>query len=343
MIKDAKSGVEQPVFNELLPRTGTLVKVTSRQTVVLGFPPTSTMQTVVDSSPEGVFTRTENITRHRMLFVTARLVDPDTGKSVDPEPAAKKSPLHAKLDAIVIPQIQFHEATLSEAMEFLRRKSQDLDTSTTDPNQKGVNMIVKAGGHIAEARITLDLKNIPLGEALRYVAQLSNLHLVVERYAVTLISQADFEAQQKQVESSASNEPSTVITAESISTDKGTGVIDASGDVKITTSQGTLSTEQARVQMKPTAGAIILPTVQFQDATLTEAIEFLRVKSRELDPEKKGLNILVKPGGDPKAKITMALKDVPAYEALRYVAEIAGHKLTVEGDVFVITPVQGNR
>jgi hypothetical protein len=39
----------------------------------------------------------------------------------------------------------------------------------------------------------------------------------------------------------------------------------------------------------------------------------------------------------------MALKDVPAYEALRYVAEIAGHKLTVEGDVFVITPVQGNR
>ena len=343
MIKDAKSGVEQPVFNELLPRTGTLVKVTSRQTVVLGFPPTSTMQTVVDSSPEGVFTRTENITRHRMLFVTARLVDPDTGKSVDPEPAAKKSPLHAKLDAIVIPQIQFHEATLSEAMEFLRRKSQDLDTSTTDPNQKGVNMIVKAGGHIAEARITLDLKNIPLGEALRYVAQLSNLHLVVERYAVTLISQADFEAQQKQVESSASNEPSTVITAESISTDKGTGVVDASGDVKITTSQGTLSTEQARVQMKPTAGAIILPTVQFQDATLTEAIEFLRVKSRELDPEKKGLNILVKPGGDPKAKITMALKDVPAYEALRYVAEIAGHKLTVEGDVFVITPVQGNR
>jgi hypothetical protein len=175
------------------------------------------------------------------------------------------------------------------------------------------------------------------------VAQLSNLHLVVERYAVTLISQADFEAQQKQVESSASNEPGTVITAESISTDKGTGVIDASGDVKITTSQGTLSTEQARVQMKPTAGAIILPTVQFQDATLTESIEFLRVKSRELDPEKKGLNILVKPGGDPKAKITMALKDVPAYEALRYVAEIAGHKLTVEGDVFVITPVQGNR
>jgi len=134
-----------------------------------------------------------------------------------------------------------------------------------------------------------------------------------------------------------------VITAESISTDKGTGVVDASGDVKITTSQGTISTEQARVQPKPTAGAIILPTVQFQDATLTEAVEFLRIKSRELDPGKKGLNILVKPGGDPKAAITMQFKNVPASEALRYVAELAGCKLTVEGDGFVITPVQGDR
>jgi len=47
-------------------------------------------------------------------------------------------------------------------------------------------------------------------------------------YAVTLISQADFEARQKQVESSAPNKPGMVITAESISIDKGTGVVDAS-------------------------------------------------------------------------------------------------------------------
>jgi hypothetical protein len=86
------------------------------------------------------------------------------------------------------------------------------------------------------------------------------------------------------------------------------------------------------------ANKIIFPKVQFQDATLTEAVEFLRIKSRELDPEKKGLNILVKPGGDPKARITIQLKDVPAYEALRYCAEIAGHKLSMDGDVFVITP-----
>lgn len=83
--------VEQPLFKE--QKATANASLTSGQTVVLRFPPNSTKQVVIDSSPEGIFTRTANITSHRMLFVTARLVDPDTGKSVDPEPAAEKSPL----------------------------------------------------------------------------------------------------------------------------------------------------------------------------------------------------------------------------------------------------------
>jgi bla regulator protein blaR1 len=83
--------VEPPLFKE--QKATANASLTSGQTVVLGFPPNSTKQTVIDSSPEGVFTRTSNIPSHRMLFVTARLVDPDTVKSVDPEPAAEKSPL----------------------------------------------------------------------------------------------------------------------------------------------------------------------------------------------------------------------------------------------------------
>lgn len=347
LIKDEKTGVEQPVFNERFPRAGTLVKVTSGQTVVLGLPSTSTKQTMVERTGGIVAQKAEDVIRHTVVFVTARLLDPASGKPVGAKPADEKTPLQAKLDAIMIPQIQFHEATLSETVEFLRRKSLDLDTTTTDPNQKGVNMIVKAGGNLAEARITLDLKNIPLGEALKYVAQLSNLRLVVERYAVTLISQADFEAQQKQAGSPVSGNHDMVITSDSITHDKVSGVVTAVGDVKIETPQGSISAEKVAIKPntrpKPAAGEIIIPKVQLQDATLTEAAEFLRIKSRELDPEKKGLNILVKPGGDPMAKITMQLKDVPAYEALRYVAEISGCKLTVDGDVFVIHPVQGNR
>jgi beta-lactamase regulating signal transducer with metallopeptidase domain len=345
MIKDAKSGVEQPVFSER--KASASVTMMSGQTVVLGLPSTSTKQTMVERTGGTVTQKTEDAIRHAVVFVTARLVDPASGKPVGAKPADEKIPLQAKLDAIVIPQIQFHEATLSEAVEFLRRKSLDLDTTTTDPNQKGVNMIVKEVGNIAEARITLDLKNIPLGEALKYVAQLSNLRLVVERYAVTLISQADFEAQQKQAGSPVSGNQGMVVTSKSLTHDKVSGVVTAVGDVKIETPQGSISAEKVAIKPntrpKPAAGEIIIPKVQFHEATLAEAVEFLRIKSRDFDPEKKGLNILIKPGGDPMAKITMQLKDVPAYEALRYVAEVAGCKLTVEGDVFVITPVRSER
>jgi beta-lactamase regulating signal transducer with metallopeptidase domain len=341
MVKDAKSGGEQPVFNER--KASARVTMASGQTVVLGLPPTSTKQTIEEREAGRISTKTENVTRHTMVFLTARLIDPAAGGPSAAEPAAGKTPLQAKLDAIVIPQMQFRDATLNEAVEFLRKKSLELDTTTTDPSQKGVNIIVKNQHKAPEAKVTLDLRNVPLGAALKYVAQLSGLQLVVEADAVLLLSQADFEARQKQNESPAPNKPGMVITAESISIDKGTGVVDANGDVKITTAQGTISTEQAKVETKPSAGKIILPKVQFRDATLTEAVEFIRVKSRELDPEKKGVNILVKPGSDPKAKITMDLRDVPAYEALRYCAELSGCKLTVDGDAFVITPVQGNR
>jgi beta-lactamase regulating signal transducer with metallopeptidase domain len=297
MIKDAKSGVEQPVFKER--KATASVAMASGQTVVLGLPSTSTKQTTEDRSAGRVTAKTENVIRHAVVFVTARLIDPANGKPVDLIPTPERSPLQTKLDTIVIPQIQFSDATLEEAVAFLRQKSADLDTTTTDPNQKGVNMIVKAGGNIAEARITLDLKNIPLGQALKYVAQLSDRQLVIESHGVLLLTQADFKAQQKRA-------------------------------------AGLIAKEASPAEVH--ANKIILPQVLFHEATLDEAITFIRIKSRELDPEKKGLNILVKPGGDPKARITMQLKDVPAYEALRYCAEIAGHALSVDGDVVVITP-----
>jgi beta-lactamase regulating signal transducer with metallopeptidase domain len=339
------SGVEQPIFRER--KVTANVSMFSGQTVALRFPAASTKQTMVERTGGTVTQKTEDVIRHTVVFVTARLLDSASGKPVGAKPAAEKSPLQAKLDSIILPSVVFADATLTEAVEFLRRKSLDLDTSTTDPDQKGVNMIVKEVGNIAEARITLDLKNIPLGEALKYVAQLSNLRLVVERYAVTLISQADFEAQQKQAGSPVSGNQGMVVTSKSLTHDKVSGVVTAVGDVKIETPQGSISAEKVAIILntrpKPAAGEIIIPKVQFHEATLAEAVEFLRIKSRDFDPEKKGLNILIKPGGDPMAKITMQLKDVPAYEALRYVAEVAGCKLTVEGDVFVITPVRSER
>ena len=51
------------------------------------------------------------------------------------------------------------------------------------------------------------------------------------------------------------------------------------------------------------------------------------------------MNILVKPGGV-AGTISLSLKQVPVNEALRYVAELTSHKLTVEGNTYILTPVK---
>jgi general secretion pathway protein D len=129
----------------------------------------------------------------------------------------------AKLNRIIIPQIQFRDATVREAIDFLKQKAYELDPET-DPAKKGVNIVLKLepsgavtavapaatpsepaipglepepaaapalvrepGTGPPEARITLSLSNIPMSEALRYIAYLANLKVKVDPYAVSIV------------------------------------------------------------------------------------------------------------------------------------------------------------
>ena len=199
--------------------------------------------------------------------------------------ASKPNPLEAKLKAIVFPSVMFSNATIEEAVEYLRLKSRDLDTSSAEP--KGVNILLR-GAESSTSKISLDLKDVPLGVAIRYVAELAGLEMRVEPFAVLVAPKA---------------------------------------------------TTAPRPANAEAASPIILPQVEFRDATLDEAIAFIRAKSRDVDPDKKGVNILVKPGGK-DAKLSLSLKQVPVNEALRYIAELANHQLTLEGNAFILTPAK---
>lgn len=135
--------------------------------------------------------------------------------------------IRRKLERIVIPKLEFREATIREAVEYLKKKSQELDTDSP-AGEKGVNIVLKlessGGGAPAglpepgapavpgipgldpvpaapampampaaplgapgDARITVALTNIPLIEALRYVTGLANLKFKVEPYAVSVV------------------------------------------------------------------------------------------------------------------------------------------------------------
>lgn len=130
-----------------------------------------------------------------------------------------------KLNRIIIPKIEFNEVSIREAIDFLKQKSRELDTTESDPAKQGVNIVLKlessAAGVIVPAAapaadlgipgidappaaglapaaafgaaqpgsapITLQLQNVPLGEALRYVTSLANLKFKVEPYAVSVV------------------------------------------------------------------------------------------------------------------------------------------------------------
>ena len=120
----------------------------------------------------------------------------------------------AKLNRIIIPKIDLRDTTVREAVEFLKQRSRELDSSTEDPQEKrGVNIFLKlipaslappstdpnalppvegaaalapVGGS-ADTRITLSLTNVPLIEALRYLTELAGLKYKIEPYAVSIV------------------------------------------------------------------------------------------------------------------------------------------------------------
>ena len=148
----------------------------------------------------------------------------------------------SKLNSIIIPRVEFRDATVREAIDFLREQAVENDPSSE--GKKGVDIVLRmvplgqvapppvpvapatgpgaaaspgaaappagaapAGGTTpvtarpvvarpvvaaaatspAEARITLTLNQIPLGEALRYIASQAGLKVKVEPYAVSII------------------------------------------------------------------------------------------------------------------------------------------------------------
>jgi general secretion pathway protein D len=101
--------------------------------------------------------------------------------------------INRKLDEIVIPRIDFRDATIREALDFIKQRAAALDTTDQDPSHRGINIVLKAplDSPEANARITLSLNDIPLRAAIDYVAKAANLKLKIEPYAVAVVPQSE--------------------------------------------------------------------------------------------------------------------------------------------------------
>ncbi len=85
---------------------------------------------------------------------------------------------------LVIPHLKFKNATLPAVVKYLKQISKKLD-----PRHVGVNFFLWLDPRIpAKSRpvITMDMSNIPLVEAVRYICMAARMQYKVERNAIVL-------------------------------------------------------------------------------------------------------------------------------------------------------------
>jgi len=115
-----------------------------------------------------------------------------------------KALITKKLNDIVIKEINFPEITIREFVDFLKNQSRQLD-----PSKQGVNIVLKLSQQptvgedestdvedstdsqatpSTKISISPPINNIPLGEAIRYLTELTDLKYKIDPFAVEILS-----------------------------------------------------------------------------------------------------------------------------------------------------------
>ncbi|MEO7318010.1 MAG: hypothetical protein ABIZ56_03365, partial [Chthoniobacteraceae bacterium] len=293
-----------------------------------------------------------------------------------------------KLNAIVIPKLQFLDATVAEALDFLKKKSAELDTTEPDPARRGVPFFLPPSlprDADLNARITVSLTNIPLMEAVKYVTALANLRFKVEARGVVVkplraegLVDQEWNITPKQATAlglKAGADFKTALIASGVTFPSGANVLYSVNDGRLVmknTSENidlvdalveAIPPETEPLQIRPQnetldgrkkimqkLDAIVIPKMEFRDATLREAVEFLKKKSVVLDtagekPESRGVNIVLKfAAGKNEAvaptepRLTVSLSNIRLGEALRLVTTRMNCRLKVEPYAVAILP-----
>ena len=80
-------------------------------------------------------------------------------------------------------------------------------------------------------------------------------------------------------------------------------------------------------------------SLDFTNATIEQATDYLSIESKRLDPNHKGVNFIIQPEASTSAKpITLSLNHVPMSEALRYICQLANVKDKVQDYAISIVP-----
>lgn len=80
-----------------------------------------------------------------------------------------------------LPIVQFREATLAEALQDLQERSRRLDTT-----RRGFNLVYRVPAEARRTRISLELQDVPMDTAVRYVCELAGVPCEIEGRTVVV-------------------------------------------------------------------------------------------------------------------------------------------------------------
>jgi hypothetical protein len=89
--------------------------------------------------------------------------------------------LKGKLNDIIVPELNVTEANAVDVIEFLRAESKRVSADKTE-----INFVWQVPPDGRLPKVSLNLKQIPLIDAIRYVTQLARLSYRVETHAVVI-------------------------------------------------------------------------------------------------------------------------------------------------------------
>lgn len=101
--------------------------------------------------------------------------------------------LFEKLNTINFPEVNLNNASLSEAIEYLRVMSVQLDSGTITESAKGVAFVINLGDEdhpavkaVQAQRINLKLKSVPMIEVLEQITAATKTNYRVDEFAVVI-------------------------------------------------------------------------------------------------------------------------------------------------------------
>lgn len=87
----------------------------------------------------------------------------------------------AALARVVLSKVDIKDATLAEALEFLRQKG-----NQAAEGRVAINFVQQLDDAAKAAKVTLTLNNAPYTEVLRYVGDLANVQFIYDTYAIVV-------------------------------------------------------------------------------------------------------------------------------------------------------------